>query len=162
MLLKAFALVKDKSIMLYIVGGQDAIYSTSITELSNGIHSKRIKWLGRTSDAKLKSLYEHALCFVYPSLYEGFGIPPLEAMCCGTPTVVSAIPALKEVCGEASLYVNPEDERDIAEKIDMAIGNEDLRQSLIRKGYERCVLFDWQRSAEALYGIINELPPCGK
>ena len=161
-LLKAFANVTDKSIMLYIVGGQDAIYSTSITELSDGNSSKRIKWLGRISDTELKSLYGHALCFVYPSLYEGFGIPPLEAMCCGAPTIVSAIPALKEVCGDASLYINPEDELDISEKIDQIVGNEDLRQYLIKKGHERCALFDWKHSAEYLYGIIGELLQCNR
>lgn len=150
MLLKAFAHVKDENIKLYIVGGQDAIYSTSISELCKENRSERIKWLGRISDAELKDYYVHALCFVYPSLYEGFGIPPLEAMACGTPTIVSAIPALKEVCNDASLYVNPYDEFDIADKINQLVSSDKLRVSLINKGYERCAAFDWLHSAKLL------------
>lgn len=149
-LLKAFAHIKDKSIWLYIVGGQNPIYSSTIAALNDNSPSERIKWLGWVSDEKLKWYYSHALCFVYPSLYEGFGIPPLEAMSCNTPTIVSAIPVLKEVCGDASLYVNPNDERDIADKINFLVGNQDLCCKLVQKGHERCTLFDWKHSAGLL------------
>lgn len=99
-----------------MIGGQDKIYSTSINKLSKTVKQNRVKWLGRINDAELRQYYMHALCFVYPSLYEGFGIPPLEAMACGTPTVVSDIPSVREVCQNASLYVNPLSSKDIAEK----------------------------------------------
>lgn len=115
-LLKAFTQIKDKELKLYIVGGQANIYSTSIKELCNNIPTDRIKWLGRVTDSELKEYYANAHAFIYPSIYEGFGIPPLEAMACGTPTIVSDIPPLQEVCGEASLYVSPLDVEDIAKK----------------------------------------------
>lgn len=150
MLLKAFSYVKDKSIKLYIVGGQGSIFSTSIVELCEKNSSERIKWLGRVSDVELKWYYAHALCFVYPSLYEGFGIPPLEAMSCGVPTIVSAIPVLEEICGNAALYVNPYDEKDIANKINILVNDKKLRCELIEKGYKRCLAFNWRNSAESL------------
>lgn len=155
MLLKAFKHVTDKSIKLYIIGGQDGIYSTSIAELHEENGSERINWLGRVSDTMLREYYLHALCFVYPSLYDGFGIPPLEAMACGTPTIVSDIPALREVCGEASLYVNPHDEKDIADKINLLVDDENLCQELIIKGRKRCTAFDWLYSAQILVSEIG-------
>lgn len=149
-LLKAFAQIRDKSIKLYIVGGQDPIYSTSISELCKDGNSERIKWLGRVSDIELKMYYSNALCFVYPSLYEGFGIPPLEAMACGTPVVVSSIPVLEEICMDAALYADPYDKNDLANKIDMLIDDSHLRMQLIQKGKKRCLAFNWQHSARLL------------
>ena len=156
-LLKSFTHIKDKSIKLYIVGGQAAIYATSIADLCKESGSEQVRWLGRITDADLKWYYEHALCFVYPSLYEGFGIPPLEAMACGTPVIVSSIPPLKEVCGNAALYVRPCDEHDIAEEINRLSDDDRLRQDLIQKGYERCNLFDWRHSASLLVDNIREV-----
>ncbi len=157
MLLKAFSYVNDRNIKLYIVGGQSSIYSTSIAALSKEDTSERIKWLGRVSDQQLKWFYTHALCFVYPSLYEGFGIPPLEAMSCGTPTIVSAISVLKEVCGDAALYVNPHDEKDIADKINQLAHDENLCHELKKKGRKRCVAFSWERSAALLANEVSML-----
>lgn len=156
-LLKAFDRIKDANVKLYIIGGQNSIYSTTISELSRVCVSERIKWLGRVSDTELKIFYSNALCFVYPSLYEGFGIPPLEAMASGTPTIVSNIPPLKEVCADASLYVNPKDEFDIADKINLLVSNPTLRRHLIMKGFERCQYFNWHRSAESLFHKIDRL-----
>ena len=156
-LLKAFDRIKDANVKLYIIGGQNSIYSTTIAELSRVCVSERIKWLGRVSDTELKIFYSNALCFVYPSLYEGFGIPPLEAMASGTPTIVSNIPPLKEVCADASLYVNPKDEFDIADKINLLVSNPTLRRHLIMKGFERCQYFNWHRSAESLFHKIDRL-----
>lgn len=149
-LLQAFRYVDDLSLKLYIVGGQDSIYATTIAELSEGAPAGRIKWLGRISDQALKSYYAHAQSFIYPSLYEGFGIPPLEAMACGAPVIVSAIPPLQEVCQDAALYVNPNDERDIADKINRILQDDNLRNALIAKGRVRSAAFSWQKSAGRL------------
>lgn len=154
MLLNAFARMKDKSIKLYIVGGQASIYSTSINELRNDIHTDRIVWLGRITDRELKIYYKNALCFVYPSLYEGFGIPPLEAMACGTPTIVSDIPVLREVCGDASLYIQPLDAQDIIEKIMLLVGDNNLRKNLREAGYKQCKQFAWKNSAKLVYDLL--------
>jgi len=81
-------------------------------------------------------LYSNALCFVYPSLYEGFGLPPLEAQACGSPIVISDIPVFKEIYGDSALYFNPLNPYDIADKIDQVINDENLRNMLIEKGFE--------------------------
>lgn len=155
-LLASLRYIKDKDVKLYVVGGQNSIYSTSINELSKNFPSERIKWLGRVSDEELKQYYTNALCFVYPSLYEGFGIPPLEAMACSTPTIVSDIAAIKEVCKDASLYVNPYDEKDIADKINQLIEDDNLQKKLISEGHKRYVEFSWQKSATLLLEEIKE------
>ena len=157
-LLKAFAMLENQDVSLYVIGGQNRIYSTSIEDLCNTVTAtKKIKWLGRVTDDELKRYYTNALCFIYPSVYEGFGIPPLEAMSCGVPTIVSDIPSIKEVCGDASLYVNPLNEKDITEKMALLISNIELQNSLRIKGYERCRQFDWNTSAKRLYDIIESL-----
>lgn len=156
-LLKAFSLLEDSDVKLYIIGNQNRIYATSVEELGKGVSSERINWLGRVTDIELRDYYRNAVCFVYPSLYEGFGIPPLEAMACGTPTIVSDIPPLREVCGEAALFVNPLDEKDIADKIYMVLKDSKLRKSLREKGYKRYEMFDWRKSAYTLGNVIRTL-----
>ena len=93
-------------------------------------------------DETIINLYKNAQLFVFPSLYEGFGLPPLEAMACGCPVVVSDLPVSKEVCGDAAIYFNPESEEDIAAKIINICEDNELRQSLISKGKERLKFFD--------------------
>ncbi len=155
-LLESLEYIQDRGIKLYVIGGQDKIYSTSINKLSKTVKQNRVKWLGRINDAELRQYYMHALCFVYPSLYEGFGIPPLEAMACGTPTVVSDIPSVREVCQNASLYVNPLSSKDIAEKINKLINSRDLRMRLISAGHQRCCDFSWEKSARVLSCVVDE------
>ena len=157
MLLKAFSLIEDKNIKLYIVGGQAHIYSTSIKELCDNIPTDRIKWLGRITDSELKEYYMNACCFIYPSLYEGFGIPPLEAMACGTPTIVSDIPPLREVCSNASLYICPLDTEDIARKIMLLVSDIELRERLRIAGYNQYKRFTWKNSANAVYDLLCSL-----
>ena len=93
-------------------------------------------------DETIINLYKNAKLFVFPSLYEGFGLPPLEAMACGCPVAVSDLPVLKEVCGDAAIYFNPESEEDMAAKIINICEDNELRQSLISKGKERLKFFD--------------------
>lgn len=156
-LLKAFAYVEDKSISLYVVGGENSIYSASIEELGRTSGFDRVRWLGRVSDDSLKSYYSGALCFVYPSFYEGFGIPPLEAMACGTPVIVSDIPPIREVCGDAALYIDPYSEKDMADKINLLVEDECLREELVQKGNGQCRKYDWRKSADLLMDAIKGL-----
>jgi glycosyltransferase involved in cell wall biosynthesis len=93
-------------------------------------------------DETVINLYKNAQLLVFPSLYEGFGLPPLEAMACGCPAAVSDLPVLKEVCGDAAIYFNPESEEDIAAKIIKICEDRELRQSLVLKGKERLKFFD--------------------
>ena len=115
--------------------------------------------LGYVSDAELRSLYEHAACFVYPSFYEGFGLPPLEAMACGCPVIVAHAASLPEVCGDAALFCDPYDAADIAEKIERLMGDEALRDSLRRKALARAGQFSWAGCARRTWAAIDELRP---
>lgn len=140
------------NIKLYVVGGESSVFSSSIREII-----ENVKWLGRVSDDELLAYYNKARCFVYPSLYEGFGIPPLEAMACGTPVVVSDIPPLREVCGNAAVYVDPYNETDIISGINRVCFNNELRLRMIENGFKRTKSFAWQKSAEKLIKIIDNL-----
>lgn len=116
-----------------------------------------VRRLGYLTDAEIRALYEGALCFVFPSLYEGFGIPPLEAMMCGCPVIASDIPALRETCGDAALYCDPHDPRDLAKQIKAIAEQPDLRSELCRRGLIRAAAFTWARSAELLMQVVRDI-----
>jgi glycosyltransferase involved in cell wall biosynthesis len=111
--------------------------------------------VGSVSDGELRALYTNALCFVFPSVYEGFGIPPLEAMSCGCPAIVACAAALPETCGDAALYCDPGDPSDLAAKIDVLSQNHDLRTRLQRLGFARSRTFTWDASAHRLIDLIR-------
>jgi glycosyltransferase involved in cell wall biosynthesis len=111
-----------------------------------GIGGSHVRWFGRIGDEALAALYRGARCLVFPSLYEGFGIPVLEAMACGTPVVTSAGSAMEEVVGDAGVLVDPLDVRSIAAGIEDA-GRR--RLELVPRGLERARLFTWERAVDA-------------
>ena len=114
-------------------------------DLIRGYESRIIR--AGLSDDELVSAYSHALCFVFPSLYEGFGLPVLEAFACDCPVVCSSSSSLPEVAGDAAEYFDGNDCDDIADKITSVIECESLRDDLRRKGRERLKLFDWKKTA---------------
>jgi glycosyltransferase involved in cell wall biosynthesis len=157
-LLKAFRYLEDTDLHLYIVGGWNAIYTSgSIQNEMDVCENPRIHWLGRVSDEELKSYYRQAACFVYPSLYEGFGIPPIEAMAMNCPAIVSDIPVLREVCGSAAIYVNPYNEKEMAVEIKRLCGDENLKEEMKLRGKKQLENYSWIKSAGKLYSIINSL-----
>jgi glycosyltransferase involved in cell wall biosynthesis len=93
-------------------------------------------------------LYNGCELFIYPSLYEGFGIPVLEAMSCGVPVITSNVSSLPEVGGDACVYVNPYDEEDILYKMEKVLSSEELKNEMSKKGLERAKLFSWEKTAE--------------
>jgi glycosyltransferase involved in cell wall biosynthesis len=111
-------------------------------------------WVGRVSDEDLATLYRGARCLVYPSLYEGFGLPVLEAMACGTPVVTSAGGATEEVAGGAAVLVDPRDPGAVAAGIELA---EARRVELRQLGLERVRAFGWEASAEATAAVYREV-----
>jgi glycosyltransferase involved in cell wall biosynthesis len=111
-------------------------------------------WLGRVDDAELAALYRGARCLVFPSVYEGFGIPILEAMACGTPVVTSSAGATEEVAGGAAVLVDPLDAEAIAAGIAEA---ERRRDELRRLGLERAAAFTWERSADLIEALWRDL-----
>jgi glycosyltransferase involved in cell wall biosynthesis len=110
-------------------------------------------WLGRVTDERLAELYRGARCFVYPSLYEGFGIPVLEAMACGTPVVTTAGGATEETAGGAAVLVDPRDPAALAAGIEEAASR---REELVRLGLERAKAFSWDRVADATAEVYRE------
>ncbi len=116
-----------------------------------------IVFTGYVGDAELATLYRGALVFVYPSFYEGFGLPPLEAMAHGCPVVTSPVASLPEVCGKAAVYVDPHDVEDIRRGIQKVISDRGLREELRNMGMERVRLFSWKASAHKLLEVIKEV-----
>jgi glycosyltransferase involved in cell wall biosynthesis len=105
----------------------------------------------------LAYIYSLASLFVFPSLYEGFGLPPLEAMACGCPVVVSNAASLPEVCGEAGFYVDPNDVSSIADGICKVLTDSELRRGLVEKGLERARLFSWEKTAKETLEIFSQV-----
>lgn len=147
-LLKAFELIKNKmDCRLVIAGGGESIHADN----------DRVMFKGYVSDVELRHLYKRASLFVLPSFYEGFGLPPLEAMACGCPVVVSNVASLPEVCGDAACYVDPYSVESIAEGMYKVLTDETLRQNLIIKGLERAKLFSWEKSAKEHLKVFEEV-----
>ena len=139
---------------LYIVGKYNRVFSQ---QMQLDTTSDHIQFLGRVSDDELVRLYNQAACFVFPSLYEGFGLPPLEAMACGCPVLVSDIPVEREVCGDAALYFNPLDPHDILHTITQYLNDADvIKETMRQKGFDNITRFSWEKSAEALIKKLEE------
>jgi len=158
-LLQAFELLKDNiSHDIVIVGKKHGF----ITQDKNIDHvaqklMNRVHFTGYVSDSSLQQWVAHAEALIFPSLYEGFGLPPLEAMACGCPVLCSNAASLPEVCGDAVLYFDPYQPKDIAKKIEMLICSPSLRNELIEKGKTRAHQFTWEKSAAQVINIINSL-----
>lgn len=112
---------------------------------------------GYVSDAELKALYAQATCFVFPSFYEGFGIPPLEAMACGCPVIASTAPAVQEVCGPAALYFNPARPDQLADRLCELFDDPALQDRLREAGAERVQRYSWDEAARLNLAAVREV-----
>lgn len=117
----------------------------------------RVRFTGYVHDADLPTLYSAAALFVFPSLYEGFGLPPLEAMRCGTPVITSNISSLPEVVGDAALTIDPYDVHALAAAIEHALTSEELRMDLRRRGLARAARFTWARAARETLAVYEHV-----
>ena len=156
---KAMAQLPD-DVHLVIVGKNHGGY---IGTLHAAIRScnmgQRVHILKDADFEDFPALYAGAVCSVYMSLFEGFGIPILESMCCGTPVVTSNVSSMPEVGGDAALYANPERPDEIAERLKQVVGDENLRREMAAKGYEQCKKFTQHEIVSALYSMYKELVP---
>ena len=112
---------------------------------------------GYVSIEDLRMLYSHAECFVFPSLYEGFGIPLLDAMACGAPLITGAGSALPEVAGDAAVYVDTHDPEQLGGELERLVGDRGLQEQLRKKGFERVKQFTWERAAQETLHLYQEV-----
>ncbi|OGH05973.1 MAG: hypothetical protein A2W22_03535 [Candidatus Levybacteria bacterium RBG_16_35_11] len=155
-LIEAFSRLKT-DLELVIVGKKGWMYEEILNAPKEYGISDKVRFLDSVTNEDLPSLYKNALCFILPSLYEGFGLPILEAMQYGCPVITSSISSLPEAAGEAALYVNPEDVDDIAQKLEKMINDSNLREDLIKKGYEQVKKFSWEKTAKETLNVLEEV-----
>jgi len=167
-LIKVFKQLHDEQadLKLVLVGRDDYFYSrlkdyakelNLWTESDNKILKTPVIFPGYVPDQKLEILFQKALLYVFPSKYEGFGLPPLEAMSRGCPVLSSNKTSLPEVLGSAAAYFDPYDEEEMLMKIKLLISDQALRQSLVSKGYERVKLYDWWDCARATKELYERI-----
>ncbi|MGQ8841162.1 glycosyltransferase family 4 protein [Serratia sp. TSA_7] len=156
-MLKAFELLGDKyNISLKIIGKTATSFSKQ--DFSSLINkTEKIEFMGRVDDKDMIKLYQNALAFVFPSFYEGFGIPPLEAQSCGCPVISSNMASMPEVLRDSALYFDPYNEQDIASAMEKIILDEKLRSELISRGDANIKRFSWSDSALKISQIVDEI-----
>jgi glycosyltransferase involved in cell wall biosynthesis len=158
-LLKAFSIFKQRqhsSLKMLLVGLVPNSYKQFNNLLSNYKYASDVVLITDATDAVLQKILGAAYALVYPSLYEGFGLPPLEAMQAGIPAIVSNNTAMPEICGEAALYVQAEDPNSIYEGLKEIYINESLRDQLIANGSLQHKKYTWDRSAASLWNIAMQ------
>jgi glycosyltransferase involved in cell wall biosynthesis len=133
---------------LVLVGEKDYFYRRLEEEAKRMRIDENVVFYGKASDAELAQLYDNAVLFVFPSLCEGFGLPPLEAMCRGVPVIASKASCLPEILDEAAFFCDPESADDIAAAMERVVTDAKLRAGLVAKGRARASRFDWRSCAE--------------
>ncbi len=158
-LIEAFTLYREKNparkTKLLVVGCENPLFANVNYNL--GPYASDVQFVGYIDDMELARLYGRSKAFVYPSFYEGFGFPPLEAMAAGTPVITSWNSSLPEVVGDAAVLVNPADPSDIANAIENVLTSDEFAQYLITKGIERAHSFRWETVAHHSLSIYKEL-----
>lgn len=152
--IRAFTRLAMPSQKFVIVGAVDAsVFGAGLRDAPPGV-----VLAGSISDAQVSALLHDATALVFPSLYEGFGIPPLEAMLKGCPVIASNIPPVVEVCGDAVLYFDPADVASITQAMQRVLADSALLAEQVRRGRARSALYSWQRSAQCLLAAVARLP----
>ncbi len=163
-LVEAFAVVRDqlsshpvyKDLRLIIIGDTISQYPSVRQAVIKSRAEAVVRFLGFVPFDTLRCFYQSAAAFVFVSRYEGFGLPPLEAMACGTPVVASNVSSLPEVVGDSAVQVNPENVFEIARGIKEVLLDDDLRATLIRCGLDQARRFSWERTAREVLDIYRE------
>ncbi len=160
-LVQAFALVHQqpelRQYKLVLAGKKGWQYDSIFARITQLGLEQDVICTGYVDEADKAAIYQQADLFVFPSLYEGFGMPVLEAMAAGVPVVTSNVSSLPEVAGDAALLADPLDVQALADNIQRLLLDDDLRQSCIAKGYVRCKHFTWERSADILVELYQRL-----
>jgi glycosyltransferase involved in cell wall biosynthesis len=156
-LMQALSTLPDKESHLVIAGGRGWLQGPIYAAVDKLGMRERVHFIGFADDADLPTLYSAARCVAFPSLYEGFGLPILEAMACGTPVITSNVSSLVEVAGAAALLVDPLSVEQIAAALDSLLHDNTLYNRLAAQGFARAKLFTWERAAEELRGLYARL-----
>lgn len=157
-LLSAISLLKKRkkaNFKIVFAGKKDRFFSQIEKEIKRLALLSDFIFLDLLSDEDLPLLYAGALLFVFPSLYEGFGHPPLEAMACGVPVVAANTSSLPEILGEAAYLVNPKSKEEIAEGIERVLTDKNLQEEMKKKGYRQINKFSWEDTARQTVNIYN-------
>jgi glycosyltransferase involved in cell wall biosynthesis len=156
--IQAFSNLKTSlpKLELVIVGGKKNYIHELQSEIRNS-NIGRVRFIDYISPADLPAFYAGAIALVYPSLYEGFGLPPLEAMACGCPVIVSNTSSLPEVCGDSAFYINPASIEDIAGAMHTLAMDQNIRYKLREKGLKRASLFNWDQTVAQIHEIIGSV-----
>jgi glycosyltransferase involved in cell wall biosynthesis len=147
----------QKEYPLIIGGGKGWYAQQIIDEIHSAETERHVEMIGYIAHEDLAALYSLASVLVFPSFYEGFGSPPLEAMACGTPAIVSDIPSLREAINGAAILVNPNDTSQIAEAIERVLTDKQLASSLRERGLERAKDFHWEIKVEELRRVLEDV-----
>lgn len=162
-LVKAFAGIKNKDCRTLVLSGKiEKRYCAVYDEVRRLGIEDRVRFIGVVSEQDLPALYSMARVFVFPSLYEGFGFPVLEAMACGSPVITSGVSSLPEVAGGAAVIIDPEDVGAITEAMDRVLASKDLSADLREKGLKRSRSFTWKEAAEKTLGVYRSARGFGR
>jgi glycosyltransferase involved in cell wall biosynthesis len=159
-LIEAFSIMRKsgvEDVKLLIIGDELSKYPSLRRLVHRHQLHQHVRFLGFVPDATLAVLYRLAALFVFPSLYEGFGLPPLEAMASGTPVVTSNVSSLPEVVGDAALLIDPMDPAAIAQAMARVLNEPGLRAELVQRGFDRVKQFSWERSVARVRQVYAEL-----
>ncbi len=157
-IIRAFSTIQDEiPHAIYVTGG----YSWRDDEVFHFIKENRLDGrifkLGFLTDEELIALYNCADCYLYPSLYEGFGLPILESQGCGCPVITSTVSSCPEIAGDGAVLVEPHDKKALADAIVRVTSDRPFRDKLIQKGFENCSRFSWEKSAQVLLDLYDEI-----
>lgn len=156
-LIEAYAQIRDLGVKLVIVGGKGWLYGDIFASVERLGLSSEVLFAGYVPAEELPLWYNAAELFVFPSLYEGFGLPPLEAMACGTPVVSSNAASLPEVIGEAGLLVAPQDAEGLTEAMRRVLGDQSLREQLRERGLRQARQFSWEKAAQQTITVYQQV-----
>lgn len=156
-LIRSFAKIKNRELFLAVVGKKGKLeQDIESLPVELGLE-KRVKFLGYVPDEDLAALYSGAIATIHPSLYEGFGLPPVEAMACGCPIIVSNTSSLPEVCGNAAVYFDPLDSGQMTSAMDSVFSDKALRDKMVYSGNIRAKMFSFDKAAIKILDIIRDL-----
>ncbi|RMG99494.1 MAG: glycosyltransferase family 1 protein [Chloroflexi bacterium] len=160
-LLKAFARLRDPDLHLFLVGGKGWLYDDIFAQVEALQLTDRVHFTGYVPDETLPFWYNTALALVFPSVYEGFGMPVIEAMACGTPVIAANTSSLPEAAGSAALLFTPHNPEELADRIDTVLHNSGIWATMREQGWQQAQKFSWERAgretAEIYQRALREL-----